>query len=143
MLSSQSETRECIKHCLTEVGSSKKTNCGELIISTAMESRFLSPPEIPRTLLSPTIVSADLDRPTCAMRSSTISSLTALEAIRPNFNSTRKFSVSRTVMCGKKTASCSMKADGNKQSPSTGCPLIYRCPSRRSLGESFTRPASA
>ena len=125
------------------VGSSKKMTAGADIISTAIDRRFRSPPEIPRTVLLPTMESATLVKPNCSNNSCTISSRACSVNRDPTLSSTRNFSVSRTVMCGKKLTSCSIKADGTILSPSNSFPLMYRRPYNFSLGLSLILPAKA
>mmetsp|Transcript_24614 Transcript_24614/g.38020 ORF Transcript_24614/g.38020 Transcript_24614/m.38020 type:complete len:253 (+) Transcript_24614:1328-2086(+) len=116
---------------------------GEEIISHAIERRFLSPPDTPLTLASPTIVSATFVRERVSMSSLTTSSRAAALNFRPSFNSTRNAKVSRTVICGKNVSSCFTNAAGSCESPERGAPFKYRIPVNEILLLSGTKPAIA
>mmetsp|Transcript_111001 Transcript_111001/g.320787 ORF Transcript_111001/g.320787 Transcript_111001/m.320787 type:complete len:227 (-) Transcript_111001:194-874(-) len=125
------------------VGSSRKITLGLEMSSQAIASRRRSPPDIPRTFASPTIVSAAFSSLIWERRSFTSASRAFFPILLPSLNSTRKFSVSRTVVCGKKVTSCSTKAQGIIEPPDIGSPLTYRDPCNDIFEFSFTRPASA
>mmetsp|Transcript_45258 Transcript_45258/g.88516 ORF Transcript_45258/g.88516 Transcript_45258/m.88516 type:complete len:240 (-) Transcript_45258:370-1089(-) len=116
---------------------------GELIISQAMASLFRSPPDIPRTLELPTIVSALLVRYNFSIRLSTTSSLAERPSFEPSRSCTRKSSVSLTVMYGKKLSSCLTKAAGTLESDASGKPSKNLSPDTSISFESFIRPATA
>mmetsp|Transcript_12686 Transcript_12686/g.29981 ORF Transcript_12686/g.29981 Transcript_12686/m.29981 type:complete len:211 (+) Transcript_12686:2378-3010(+) len=126
-----------------EVGSSRKITDGLEISSHAIASRRRSPPDIPRTLASPTIVSAAFSSFKSRIKCSIRSAFACFEIKLPSLSSTRKASVSLTVMNGKKLTSCFTKAAGICDSPVIGYPLTYLEPSKISDDDSLTFPASA
>mmetsp|Transcript_12828 Transcript_12828/g.25971 ORF Transcript_12828/g.25971 Transcript_12828/m.25971 type:complete len:224 (-) Transcript_12828:35-706(-) len=111
--------------------------------SHAMAKRRRSPPEIPRTFESPTMVSAAFSSLICVIKSSTRSARDCLLIWLPSLSSTLKVRVSRTVMCGKNETSCSTKAQGTIESPVNKCPLMYRLPSSCIFELALILPARA
>ena len=82
-----------------EVGSSRKSRLGLPMSSQPMESRLRSPPEMPRRLASPTIVSAALTSESLLSRLSTTARFSSSDTLDGSRSRAANMSVSRTVIC--------------------------------------------